>query len=82
MTDISTERDVLEVFLDTSAHVAIEDLDDVNHKKAMEFREQIRLGGTPFRRLYTSNYVIDETHTYAIPLRDRCGGSLQKGARI
>lgn len=60
----------MRLFLDTSAHVAIEDLDDVNHEKAMEFREQIRLGGTPFRRLYTSNYVIDETLTL---LRFHCG---------
>jgi len=42
MTYIPTERDVREVFLDTSAHVPIQSLDDVDRKKVMVFREQIR----------------------------------------
>lgn len=60
----------MRLFLDTSALVAIEDLDDVNHKAAVQFREKIRLGQTPFRSLHTSNYVIDETVTI---LRIHCG---------
>lgn len=56
--------------MDTSALVAIEDLDDVNHKAAIKFREKIRLGKTPFRSLHTSNYVVDETLTV---LRIHCG---------
>jgi predicted nucleic acid-binding protein len=58
------------LFLDTSALVAIEDLDDANHKRAMEYRERIRRGNTPFRSFYTSNYVVDETLTL---LRLHCG---------
>jgi hypothetical protein len=58
------------LFLDTSAFVAVEDLDDANHRRAVEFREKIRRGDTPFRTLYTSNYVVDETLTL---LRFHCG---------
>ena len=53
----------MRLFLDTSALVAMEDLDDANHKRAMEFREKIRSGDTIFRSLMTSNYVVDETLT-------------------
>lgn len=60
----------MRLFLDTSAFVAIEDLDDANHRRAVEFREKIRRGNTPFRTLYTSNYIIDETLTL---LRFHCG---------
>jgi predicted nucleic acid-binding protein len=58
------------LFLDTSAFVAVEDLDDVDHSRALEFREKIRRVSTPFRTLYTSNYVVDETLTL---LRFHCG---------
>ena len=60
----------MRLFLDTSAFVAIEDLDDANHRRAVEFRERIRRGETPFRSLHTSNYVVDETLTL---LRFHCG---------
>ena len=60
----------MRLFLDTSAFVAIEDTDDNNHQKSLELREQIREGKTPFRRLYTSNYIVDETLTL---LRYHCG---------
>jgi predicted nucleic acid-binding protein len=60
----------LRLFVDTSAFVAIEDLDDTNHRKAIEFRERLREGATGFRMLYTSNYIIDETLTL---LRYHCG---------
>lgn len=60
----------MRLFLDTSALVAMEDLDDANHKRAMEFREKIRSGDTIFRSLITSNYVVDETLTL---LRFHCG---------
>ena len=59
----------MRLFLDTSALVAIEDLDDANHKTAIEFREKIRLAQTSFRTLHTTNYVVDETLTI---LRTHC----------
>lgn len=60
----------MRLFLDTSALVALEDTDDRNHSAAIEYREKIQQGETIFRRLYTSNYVLDEV--LAI-LRLRCG---------
>ena len=53
--------------------VALEDSDDENHKSALEFRERLRKSLTPFRTLYTSNYIIDETLTL---LKERCGVSV------
>ena len=60
----------MRLFLDTSAFVAIEDLDDGNHRRALEFREKMRRGNTPFRTLFTSNYIVDESLTL---LRFHCG---------
>ena len=60
----------MRLFLDTSAFVAIEDLDDANHRRALEFREKLRQSKTSFRTLYTSNYIVDETLTL---LRFHCG---------
>ena len=60
----------MRLFLDTSAFVALEDLDDASHREAMEFREKVRKGDTSFRTLSTSNYVVDETLTL---LRMHCG---------
>jgi predicted nucleic acid-binding protein len=53
--------------------VALEDSDDENHESAIEFRERLRNSLTPFRSLYTSNYIIDETLTL---LKERCGVSV------
>lgn len=60
----------MRLFLDTSALVALEDIDDRNHSTAIEYREKIQRGETIFRRLYISNYVLDEVLTI---LRLRCG---------
>jgi predicted nucleic acid-binding protein len=66
------------LFLDTTAFVAMEDQDDANHRKAVDFRQKIARSETPFRKLYTSNYVIDETLTL---LRTHCGHSVAVGFR-
>jgi hypothetical protein len=58
------------LFTDTSAFIAIEDTDDENHTLALEYREKIQHGETPFIRLYTSNYILDESLTL---LRMKCG---------
>jgi predicted nucleic acid-binding protein len=58
------------LFLDTSAFVALEDLDDADQGRALEFRDKMRRGNTQFRALYTSNYVVDGTLTL---LRFHCG---------
>lgn len=68
----------MRLFVDTTAFVALEDQDDSNHRTAVDFRERIAHGETPFRKLYTSNYIIDETLTL---LRTHCGHSVAVGFR-
>lgn len=53
----------MRLFLDTSAFIALEDQDDHKHASAIEYRSRLRDGKTPFRSLYTSNYILDETLT-------------------
>ena len=53
----------MRLFVDTSAFLALEDGNDRNHKSAIEFRNAIRDSLTPYRILYTTNYVLDETLT-------------------
>lgn len=53
----------MRLFIDTSAFVALEDEDDKEHKAALDYREKIRREETPFRALYTSNYILDEVVT-------------------
>ena len=60
----------MRLFVDTSALVALEDEDDENHDAAVEYRNQLSQRKTPYRALYTSNYITDETLTL---LRLRCG---------
>ncbi len=53
----------MRLFVDTSAFLALEDRDDRNHSSAIEFRDNLRDSRTPYRMLYTTNYVFDETIT-------------------
>lgn len=53
----------MRLFVDTSAFLALEDKDDENHESAIQFRTSIEKGLTPYRLLYTTNYVFDETLT-------------------
>ena len=53
----------MRIFIDTTAFVALEDEDDKEHKAALDYREKIRQGETPFRALYTSNYILNEVFT-------------------
>lgn len=50
-------------FVDTSAFYALDDSDDANHEEAIKIRRGIRNGKLQIRRLYTSNYILDETLT-------------------
>ena len=61
------------LFVDTSAFVALEDKDDENYPAAVEYRERVAEGKTPFRLLYTSNYILNETLTL---LRAHLGHSI------
>jgi len=48
------------ILIDTCAWIAIEDKKDVNHKKALQFKEKIL---TSRNRLISTNYIMDETYT-------------------
>jgi predicted nucleic acid-binding protein len=50
----------MKIFIDTSAWVALESKKDVHYEEAMLFKEEIK---NKQYRLYTSNFVLDETYT-------------------
>ena len=50
----------MKVFIDTSAFYALVDWKDKNHKKARKTRDSMRGKNM---RLYTSNYIFDESVT-------------------
>lgn len=50
----------MKIFIDTSAWVAIENKRDIHYDDSIQFKEEIK---NRHFRLYTSNYVLDETYT-------------------
>jgi hypothetical protein len=61
------------LFIDTSAFLAIVNDKDKWHGRADEFLNEIKKGKVKFRRIITSDYIIDETLTrirYAIGHRE------------
>jgi hypothetical protein len=49
------------IFIDTSAFIAIRVSDDANHKKAQNFLTIIK---EKKLRLHTTNFILDEVYTY------------------
>ncbi len=50
----------MKIFIDTSAWVALENKKDIHYKEAIAFKDEIK---NKRYRLYTSNFVLDETYT-------------------
>jgi len=51
------------IFVDTSAFLALADEKDKHHSDATRFREEIKSGRVKIRKIFTSDYIIDETLT-------------------
>ncbi len=56
-----------EIFIDTSAFIALRDTKDINHKKAKGFRDELRKKKTV---LFTTNFIFDEVYTYFCKFHD------------
>lgn len=50
----------MKIFIDTSAWVALENKKDIHYEEAIAFRDEIK---NRRYRMYTSNFVLDETYT-------------------
>ena len=50
-----------DIFIDTSAFIAMRVKDDVNHGKAQSFLREIKERRL---RLHTTNFILDEVYTY------------------
>jgi predicted nucleic acid-binding protein len=50
-----------DIFIDTSAFIALRVKDDVNYKKAHDFLRAIK---EKRLRLHTTNFILDEVYTY------------------
>jgi len=50
----------MKIFIDTSAWVALENKKDIHYKEAITFKNEVK---NKRYRLYTSNYILDETYT-------------------
>ncbi len=56
----------MRLFLDSGAFIARAVADDANHGSASELFRNLSRRATPYRQLFTSNYVLDETATYLL----------------
>ncbi len=56
----------MRLFIDSSAFIARAIVKDANHSAAVNTFQRISQGVLPYRRHYTSNYVVDETVTFLL----------------
>jgi len=56
----------VKLFLDSGAFIARARREDPYHLRAVDLFTAISRGDVPYWRLYTSNYVIDETVTFLL----------------
>ena len=72
----------MKVFVDTSGFVARYNSRDKHHDEAMDFLQRIESGEADVRKLYTSDYVIDETittifaRTTSFEVAKKCGEAI------
>jgi len=72
----------LKVFVDTSGLVARYNSRDEHHDEAMDYLQRIESGEADVRKLYTSDYVIDETittifaRTTSFEVAKKCGEAI------
>ncbi len=51
------------IFVDTSAFLALVNEKDTHHIDSSQFLEELKNGKTKIRKIFTSDYIIDETIT-------------------
>ena len=56
----------MKLFLDSSALIARAIENDANHEAAQEVFSELSRRALPYRLLYTSNFVVDETLTFLL----------------
>jgi predicted nucleic acid-binding protein len=72
----------LKVFVDTSGFVARYNSKDEHHDETMDYLQRIESGEADVRKLYTSDYVIDETittifaRTTSFEVAKKCGEAI------
>lgn len=72
----------MKVFVDTSGLVARYNSRDEHHDEAMDYLQRIESGEADVRKLYTSDYVIDETittifaRTTSFEVAKKCGEAI------
>jgi hypothetical protein len=72
----------LKVFVDTGAFIARFNSRDEHHNAAIEYLHKIESGEAGIKRLYTSDYVVDETittifaRTASFDIAKSCGESI------
>ena len=78
----------MKVFIDTGGFIARYNSKDEHHSDAMEYLHKIESGEAGVKKIYTSDYVVDETittifaRTASFEITKRCGESILTSTAI